>query len=927
MSSGSTSTSPPPTPKRKGAFRPFKATSRSSGRKSDSLALLIAAAEAATTAGQFAPFPCVQGACGTFVTLLKAVENVRRNQEDLAELCEKIKEIVDILQILASGATIAVRLKDVCEEFERFFQEMLVAVARMQTETEGFRGQIKGFIKSSRITAEIAGYEKRIQGLISNINVCVFYFAEMSLLGPTKPQLITGFDTNSRVIKIESTFNAVHAMISPNLSTVQVSQQTNNCPPASRIFQGRGKILTKMQEYFAQDMDKQYIYVLHGLGGAGKTQIALKFIQQSFPFTNTFFVDASTVETIETGFKNIAKLQRAGDSSDDAVKWLVAQHKDWLLFFDNADDPKLDLYKFLPPCNHGNIITSRNPELRFYGSDSAVSGMDEEDAIALLLKSGGVEQITSSDEKTAADITKVLWYLPLAIVQAGAFIAKFGALNQYLDLYAKNHNKLLREKPSQSHSDYEWTVYTTWQMSFDQLSPAAAILLQLCSFLHREGISEDIFSRAAGYNFPSLGPSKEELQQPLKFLSQFQSPDGKWDTISFLELTTEIMSYSLATFESEKNTFSIHPLVHQWTQDILANPESEYCITYNLIGMSICGIPRIHLRLISLKLVPHVDAIMQFKALINGDEHQDTLYLMHGLAETYMRLDQLKEAEELHVTVLKKRRLMLGEEHLQTLDAMSSLANTYVKLGQFHKAKELQLVVVEKQRGVCKPVFKQPLVFSHGTGRGPTGGAGTKKIGEMVLRRPQFALREVTTALLIFKTRVRNNIQDPSQKAKELELVVVEKRTAILGADHLDTLSAMYNLALTYSELDQFQEAEKLEQVVVEKRSTILGVAHLDTLSAMQNLAVTYLMLNQLENAQKLQTEVMKKLRTIRGDDHPLTILSIRNLALTCRALGKVTEAEDLEVLLPDGEEGTTHGGRLPRLRTLKHYFHTMRRT
>ncbi|KAJ7727617.1 P-loop containing nucleoside triphosphate hydrolase protein [Mycena metata] len=385
---------------------------------------------------------------------------------------------------------------------------------------------------------------------------------------------------------MEFTLDAVHTMISPNPSAVQVPQHTNNCPPASRIFQGREKILTKMQDYFAQDMGKQHIYVLHGLGGAGKTQVALKFIQESSHFTNVFLVDASTVETIDTGFKNIAKLQHAGDSSEDAVKWLIGKHGSWLVFFDNADDPKLDLYKFLPPCNHGNIIiTSRNPELRVYGSHSSVSGMEEEDAIALLLKSGAVEQITSSDKKTAAHIVKVLWHLPLAIVQAGAFIAKYGALNRYLDLYAKNHKKLLRERPSQSHSDYEWTVYTTWQMSFDQLSPAAAMLLQLCSFLYREGISEDIFSQAAVYDFLSIDPSKEELQQPLEFLSQFQGPDGEWDPLAFLELTTEIMSFSLATFAPEQRAFSIHPLVHQWSRDILADPELSYCIAYSIIGI------------------------------------------------------------------------------------------------------------------------------------------------------------------------------------------------------------------------------------------------------------------------------------------------------------------------------------------------------
>ncbi|KAJ7760933.1 P-loop containing nucleoside triphosphate hydrolase protein [Mycena metata] len=720
---------------------------------------------------------------------------------------------------------------------------MLVAVARMQAETEGLCGQIKGFIKSSSISAEIAGYEKRIQELILNIN------------------LITGIDMNFRTIRMESTLNAVHTMMSP--AAVQVPQYTNNCPPASRIFQGREKILAKMQGYFAQDMEKQHIYVLHGLGGAGKTEIALKFIQESSCFTNIFFVDASTVETINTGFNNIAKLQSVGELSNDAVmKWLVTQHEDWLVFFDNADNPKLDLHKFLPRCNHGNIIiTSRNPELRVYGSDSPVSGMEQEDAIALLLKSGAVQQITSSNEKRAADIVKVLWYLPLAIVQAGAFIAKFRVLDHYPDLYAQNHKRLLREKPSQSHSDYEWTVYTTWQMSFDQLSPAAAMLLQLCSFLHQEGISEDIFSRAADYDFPSFGPSETELQQPLEFLSQFQGLDGKWDAIAFLEVVTEITSFSLATFAPAEKMFSIHPLVHQWSRDILPDPEVKYCITHSIIGMSIRGIPKIYSQLASLKLLPHVDAIMQFKEFVGPDfsaaygllyswarRHReakalrisglkrwrtlksnndlDTLYLIEGLGATYSKLGQLEEAEELQVMVLGRRRTILGEDHLQTLNAMHNLAITYKNLGQ-------------------------------------------------------------------------------PQMAKELELVVLEKRRDILGADHLDTLSALQTLAHTYRELGQFQKAEELEVVVVEKRRGILGVDHLDTLKAMHYLAVTYQELSQFEDAQGLQTEVMPKFRAILGDSHPRTILSISNLAKTYRALGKVAEAWELEAL-PPHKEGTS---------------------
>ncbi|KAJ7458484.1 hypothetical protein FB451DRAFT_972967, partial [Mycena latifolia] len=173
-------------------------------------------------------------------------------------------------------------------------------------------------------------------------------------------------------------------------------------------------------------------------------------------------------------------------------------------------------------------------------------------------------------------LCKELCYLPLAIIQAGAFLSQTGALHQYLDLYTKNRARLLSEKPVQSQDDYAWTVYTTWQISFDQLSKPAATFLQLCSFLHHEGISEQIFSRASAYYFPANYPSKEELKDPLEFLSQFLGPAGTWDSLCFTKVTNEISAYSLINFDPERNMFSIHPLVHSWSQSTLIDHQSYH---------------------------------------------------------------------------------------------------------------------------------------------------------------------------------------------------------------------------------------------------------------------------------------------------------------------------------------------------------------
>ncbi|KAJ7708048.1 hypothetical protein B0H17DRAFT_917527, partial [Mycena rosella] len=232
------------------------------------------------------------------------------------------------------------------------------------------------------------------------------------------------------------------------------------------------------------------------------------------------------------------------------------------IILDNADDPKIDLNKYFPQCNHGNIIiTSRNPGLCVYAaSHSAVSDMEESDAVYLLLRSAA-QGITDHNKAIAADITKVLCYLPLAIIQAGAFISKSGRLNGYLALYATNKSRLLSQKPAQSHDNYAWTMYTTWQISFDQLSQQARTFLQPCSCLHYQGISEDIFRNAAAYRFGPSSPSKEELQMPLDVLSRFSDPSGNWDPLCLMDVTSEIRAYSLITFHSEQNLFSIHPLV------------------------------------------------------------------------------------------------------------------------------------------------------------------------------------------------------------------------------------------------------------------------------------------------------------------------------------------------------------------------------
>ncbi|KAJ7454162.1 P-loop containing nucleoside triphosphate hydrolase protein [Mycena latifolia] len=664
------------------------------------------------------------------------------------------------------------------------------------------------------------------------------------------------------------------------MDSIQLPHNLSKCPPPSRIFHGRKMILDQMHDFFTQVLGKQHIFVLHGLGGAGKTQIALKFIEGSLnQFSDIFLIDSSTVETIDTGLRNIAVTRRTGITAQDALYWLSSKPNTWLLLFDNADDPKINLNEFFPQCNHGNIlITSRNPGLQVYsGSHSVVLDMEKTDAVELLLKSAA-KNITPSNTEIASEIVKALWYLPLAIVQAGAFISKSGALESYLILYMENRTRLLSERPVQSHDDYAWTVYTTWQLSFQQLSKPAALFLQLCSFLHHETISEEIFARASVYNCSAHGPSKEELQGPLDLLSHFLSPTGAWDTLRFLDVVNEIRAYSLVNFDPGEKLFSIHPLVQSWTRSIVTEEPYHHWMVA-ILGMSITGIPWDHGQLAAQTLCSHIDSLISGDTKISPDFREE-------YGRMYWWGDRLKEAEELQVPLVAHRRSVLGGDHIATVRAMGHLANTYSKLGRLTEAVELQVMVVDKQRNLLGENHPDTLrsMIDLGTMYGDLGQFKTAaELEILVLQKCRTFLGEqhLHTVRVMGNLGSTYHILGQLKEAEELETVVLEKRKTVSGEEHPHTLRAMGNLAATYNKLGRFDQAAELEVLVLTKRRKILGESHLETLQAMSNLAATYKELGREKDAEALELLVVEKRRNLLGGEHPHTLLAMGNLAAT----------------------------------------------
>jgi hypothetical protein len=157
------------------------------------------------------------------------------------------------------------------------------------------------------------------------------------------------------------------------------------------------------------------VCVIHGLGGAGKTQLALKVIERTREkWTQLLYVDASSQEAIESTMQAFAVVNKIGKTHEDTIQWLESCREPWLLVFDNADAPSLDLHRYFPNCNHGSIlITTRLHDMALLaqGPDSEcnISGMSPQEALELLLKTARRQgqSLSESEMGAATGLLKV----------------------------------------------------------------------------------------------------------------------------------------------------------------------------------------------------------------------------------------------------------------------------------------------------------------------------------------------------------------------------------------------------------------------------------------------------------------------------------------------------------------------------------------
>ncbi|WYZ37727.1 hypothetical protein EsH8_II_001233 [Colletotrichum jinshuiense] len=696
-------------------------------------------------------------------------------------------------------------------------------------------------------------------------------------------------------------------------------------------FIGRSEILDQLKQQFGHDQQQTLTkrrsrIALYGLGGIGKTQIALAYVyslKSVRPDMSIFWVHASNAQRFRQDYASIAEECNIHGREDPKVDilmlvktWLERkEHGQWLMVIDNADDTHIffqtqqgcstdmstdaieacKLGRYIPQCGHGSVlITTRN---RQAGSRLApgrpltkIERMTEDEAEQLLcsMLEGSGHVITT--EETLL-LSSRLEYLPLALAQAAAFIyeneisiAHYIQLldesdSRFVDYLSKSFEAIGRD------SDTPHAITATWIISFEQIqrdNTLAGDILSLISFFDRQAI-------------------------PKEFISTYYIKKNTQD----LEISPEaIVTEALGTLkafcfitEGKDQSVDIHRLVQLVTRKWLLGKQRVTEFSRQALQIVSDAFPygEHENQEACRKQLPHAYAVLEGAGAGLQDEDIWRASLLHCVASYLAYLGHWKEAEVKVAQGVALEIKVLGKEHPHTLSSIGNLASTYRNQGRWKDAEELDVQVVEISKKVLGEEHPDTLISignlaSTYWNQGRWKDAEELEVQVVEIRKKVLGEEHPDTLISIGNLASIYRDQGRWKDAEELEVQVVEIRRKVLGEEHPDTLISIGNLALTYLNQGRWKDAEELDVQVVEISKKVLGEEHPDTLSSIGNLASIYRDQGRWKDAEELEVQVVEISKKVLGEEHPHTLISIGNLASTYRDQGRWKDAEELEV-------------------------------
>ena len=680
------------------------------------------------------------------------------------------------------------------------------------------------------------------------------------------------------------------------------------------------------------------IVPLYGLGGAGKTSVAVEYAYRHLAEVGVAWqFPAEDATVLEAGFGELAAqlgargLADARDPVASVHAVLARFPAPWLLIFDNAADMD-SVAALLPPAGPGRVlITSQNPN--WPGQALEIAVLDPDVAAGFLASRTG-----DPDRQAARDLAAVLGGLPLALEQAAAYTQAIGdSLAGYLALFRHRRAEMLARGEL---TGYSKTVASTWALALDRLQqtePRAVGLLRLLAFFAPEAIPLRLLLQPRPGLAERLGQEVAPVLVPL-----LEDRLAAGDTIEALR------RFSLVTLARD-GLASVHRLVQAVTADQIAAKLARQWrqAAAAVIEAAIPDDPRQPAAWPNYAaLLPHAQRVLAdnsggMRKIANylgesgsyaaardihqraldeltsklGPEDASTLLARHEAAGWTGMAGDRAGARDLFAALLPVRERVLGPEHPDTLATRHGLAFWTGEAGDRPAARDQYAALLPVLERVLGPEHPDALTTRHGLAR------WTGEAGDAAGARDQFA------ALLPIRERVlgaerpdtlttRHGLARWTGEAgdragaRDLFAALLPMAEQVLGPEHPDTLIARDNLARWTGAAGDLAEARDQYAVLLPIRERVLGPEHPDTLFTRGLLAAWTGDAGDPAGARDLFAALLPVLERVSGPEHPDTLTNRDEAASWAGQAGDPATARDqFGALLPIRERvlGSEH--------------------